>query len=152
MGPPTTGLASHWRRIELVEHDRATGWLVPRAVQLAQKWGATVAVDPGGPAGSFIPDLKMAGIEVVEVGGADLTKACGRFFDSVSERKVQIRTDARLDTAMAGAAKRPSGDAWVWTRKNSSSDISALVAVTIALWAVGQAGGPSAYISLSEVI
>jgi hypothetical protein len=32
--------------------------------------------------------------------------------------------------------KRRSGDAWAWSRKNSSIDISPLVAVTLALWGV----------------
>jgi hypothetical protein len=34
------------------------------------------------------------------------------------------------------------GDAWAWTRKNASTDVCPLVALTLALWA---AIGPSVY-------
>lgn len=128
-------------RVELLEHDRGTGWLVTRAQQLAQKWSASVAVDPGGPAGSFIPDLKAQSVPIIEVGGGDLTKACGLFFDAVIDRHIQVRSDARLDLAVAAANKRPAGDAWVWTRKASSTDISPVVAATIAYWAATSLGG-----------
>ena len=33
---------------------------------------------------------------------------------------------------MAGAEKRKVGDSWLWSRKDSSVDISPLVAVTLA--------------------
>jgi hypothetical protein len=33
-----------------------------------------------------------------------------------------------------GAAKRPLGDAWAWSRKSSGVDISPLVAITLAVW------------------
>jgi hypothetical protein len=89
---------------------------------------------------------------VIPVGGGDLTRACGLFFDAVAEGHIQIRTDGRLDQAVAAAKRRPSGDAWVWARKTSSADISPLVAVTVAYWQQAQGhGGPSAYVSLSEV-
>jgi hypothetical protein len=39
-----------------------------------------------------------------------------------------------LDAAVEGAAKRPMGDAWLWSRKNSTVDISPLVGCTLALW------------------
>lgn len=139
-------------RVELVDHERGIGWLVPRAVQLRDKWGVRqFTVDPGGPAGALIPELKAAGLQVVEVGGADLTKACGLFFDAVSDQKICIRTDPRLDGAVAAAKKRPSGDAWVWTRKSSSADISPVVAVTVAFWAASQALPASSYWSPDEL-
>ena len=37
-----------------------------------------------------------------------------------------------LDDACAAATRRPIGDAWAWGRKASGSDISPMVAVTIA--------------------
>jgi len=37
-----------------------------------------------------------------------------------------------LDEAIASATKRPLGDAWAWSRKNATTDISPLVAVTLA--------------------
>jgi Terminase large subunit, T4likevirus-type, N-terminal len=127
-------LADTEGRVELIENDRGTGWLVARSQQLAQKWGTSVAVDPNGPAGSLIPDLKTGGVRVIEVGGREFTKACGQFYDAVLGRQVHVRVDGRLDGAVAAAKKKPAGDAWVWARKGLS-DISPLVAATIALYA-----------------
>jgi hypothetical protein len=40
-----------------------------------------------------------------------------------------------LSAALAGAGKRPLGDAWAWDRRGTSVDISPLVAATLARWA-----------------
>lgn len=118
---------------ELIHHDRGTGWLVPRAVALAQKWGAAIAIDPTGPAGAFILPLEQAGVRVIPVGGQEFTKACGSFFTAVGDQDVKIRPHEDLNAAVAAAKKRPVGDAWVWARKTTLLDISPLVAVTLAL-------------------
>jgi hypothetical protein len=49
-------------------------------------------------------------------------------------RTVWHTTTAALTAAVRGASRRPMGDAWAWSRKNSLVDISPLVAVTLALW------------------
>ncbi len=139
-------------RVELLDQERGIGWMVPRARSLRDKWGVNqFAVDPGGPAGALIPDLKAAGLTVVEVGGGTFTKACGLFFDAVADAKIQILADSRLDLACAAAAKRPSGDAWVWTRKSSSTDISPLVAITLAYWVSQQILPGSTYWSPDDL-
>jgi hypothetical protein len=38
-----------------------------------------------------------------------------------------------LTAALSGAAKRQSGDVWLWSRSSSHVDITPLVAVTLAL-------------------
>jgi hypothetical protein len=43
---------------------------------------------------------------------------------------------------LKGATQRPLGDRWAWSRKNSSIDISPLVAVTLALWGVARQKPP----------
>jgi phage terminase large subunit-like protein len=138
--------------VELVDTDRGTGWLIPRARSLSERWGAAVAVDPAGPAGSFIAELESAGIKVVPVGGQEFTKACGGFFTAVGDQKLRVHADDRLNVAVAAAKKRPVGDAWVWARKTTQTDISPLVAVTIAHWAATSLGlGAPECILLSEV-
>ena len=120
---------------ELLDHERGTGWLVPRAQSLAQKWGAAFAIDPASPAGAFIAQLEQAGVNVIPIGGQEFHKACGAFFDAVGDGTVRVRIKAELDAACAAAKKRPIGDAWAWARKTTATDISPLVAVTIAYWA-----------------
>lgn len=122
-------------RVELIDYEVGTNWLVARAGQLAKKWGAPVAVNVSGPAGAFVSDLKTAGVKVVEVGSADLTKACGQFYDAVMGQNISVLTDLRLDRAVLAAQTRPSGDAWIWDRKSPLVDISPLMAATIALFA-----------------
>jgi len=139
-------------RLELLDSERGIGWMVPRAIQLRDKWGSNrLVVDPAGPAGALIPELRAANLEVIEVSGQEFTKACGLFYDAVTDGECQIRTDPRLDAACAAAAKRPSGDAWAWTRKSSSVDISPIVTVTLAYWVSQQIRPASSYWSASDL-
>lgn len=117
--------------VELIDHRPGTGWLVGRAHEVAARWDARVALDPAGPAGSFKSDLG----EVIEVGGREFAQACGAFYDDVMEGRARVHTHPSLSAAVAGAQKRPSGDAWAWARKDTSVDVSPLVAVTVARWA-----------------
>jgi hypothetical protein len=138
-------------RVELLEKDSGTGWILPTVTQLAQKWAAPIAVDPGGPAAFLIPDLERQGLRVVEVGGKDFSRACGLFYTAVADGEIQVRSDGRLDLALAAAKKREVGDAWAFARKSSSSDISPLVAVTVAFWAANQQPGASKFVDLDEI-
>jgi len=120
---------------ELVDHRGGTGWIVGRAVELTGRHGsARWLVDAVGPAGSLIPELERAGLTVQPVSPKEMVAACGQFYDAVMDGKIQIRHHPKLDEAVAGAAKRSVGDAWAWTRKNASTDVSPLVALTLGLW------------------
>lgn len=123
---------------EVVEHRGGLGWLVDRAVELNERWDRpTWAVDgrSTAPVASFVPKLRAAGLTVVEVPGGGMPAACGDFLDAVVDAKVRVRRHASLDAAVDAVDKRFSGDAWVWDRKDSETDISPLYAATIALWA-----------------
>lgn len=125
---------------ELVDYRQSIGWMVGRARELNEKWGsARWIVDAGGPAASLVPDLERVGLSVHPASARELIDACGSLYDRVMEGKVRIRRHPKLDDAAAGAAKRSIGDAWAWTRKNATADVSPLVAVTLALWGTGEA-------------
>lgn len=138
-------------RVELIEKDAGTGWLIPTVTQLARKWAAPVAVDPGGPAAFLIPELLRAGVRIVEVGGKDLGRACGLFYTAVADGEISVRSDGRLDLALAAAKKRELGDLWTFARKSSSADIAPLVAVTVAFWAAQQHPKPPTYYSSEDL-
>jgi hypothetical protein len=138
------------RKVELVEYERGTGWAVPRCEELARKWGTAIAVDPSGPAGAFGVELKQRGVRVIEVAGRDMANACGQFYDAVADQTVRIRTHDVLNAAVGAAMKRPTGDTWVWGRKNLT-DISPLVAVTLASYAASVAPGTPKYWSSDEL-
>ena len=127
--------------VEVAEHHPGTGWVVPWLVDKVTQWDpVAVVVDPAGPAGSLIPDLEAQGVVVVKVTARDLAQACGAFYDAVVpaepdlEPGLQHVGQADLDAAVAGAVRRELGDAWAWSRRTASVDISPLVAATLAAW------------------
>lgn len=136
------GVASRAGVCEVIKHDQGTSWLVPEAVQAAKKANAAVAYDRHGPAGVFGEELEKQGVKTINVSGEDMAHACSFFFDGVVDQKLRIRSHAGLNAAVAAARKRVSGDAWTWARRDATADLSPLVAVTIASWAVVYARKP----------
>jgi hypothetical protein len=123
------------RHVEVVEHRPGTGWVGQRVEDLAARWGpCAVVVDAKGPAGSLIAELERRGIEVVTPTEREHAQACGQLFDAVADATLRHLDQPELNAALAGAHKRPLGDAWAWARKGASVDISPLVAVTLAAW------------------
>jgi hypothetical protein len=129
--------------IETVENDRGTAWIVPRLVELAAKWRpCAVVLDPGSPAGSLITALQEGGVEPLLTSTRDVGQACGAFFDAVRDDRLRHLDDPRLNQAVSSARKRPLGDsgAWAWHRKDSTTDITPLVAATLALHGFARLG------------
>ncbi len=120
---------------EVVDHRPGIGWVVPRLLELHQRWKpCAVVVDPTGPAGSLIAPLEAAGLEVTQPSAREAAHAAGDVFDAVAEGTVRIVPRPALDAAVAGAQQRPLGDGWAWARKGLSVDICPLVALTLARW------------------
>jgi phage terminase large subunit-like protein len=127
-----SGGATH---VEVVDHRPGTGWVVERVVELTERWSPRAwVVDSGGPAGSLVPALERAGIEVVSPKSREVAAATGQFIDAVKEGTLVHLDQAPLAAALAGARLRSLGDASAWARRGVSVDISPLVAVTHAAW------------------
>jgi len=125
---------SEGREVELVDHRRGVGWLPDRIAGLDAKHGRNLwAFDAAGPVASVFDGLD---VEQHPLKGRDLPMACGQFFDDVAEVRIRVKRAVAFDTAVAGASRTFVGDAWKWVRKNSSTDITPLVAATVGLWAV----------------
>jgi hypothetical protein len=150
------------RRIfaEFIETERAAmsdedfarerlGWVAARLAELKARWNPpVVACDATGPAGALLNDVTAAGVEVKTASTRDHQQACGAFYDDVMDDRSRHtgEFDGELRAALAGADRRPVGDAWLWSRKSSTVDISPLVAVTLASWAATlpvEAAGPA---------
>jgi hypothetical protein len=136
--------------VELTDHRPGTGWVAQRVVDLVQRYGLEPVCDGSGPAASLIPEIENLGVAVRTTSAQEHARACGLFFDAVEQASVRHPASdeapggaAPLATALKGAAQRPLGDAWAWSRKNSAVDISPLVAVTLALWAAVEGGALS---------
>ncbi|MEU0831290.1 terminase [Streptomyces sp. NPDC005969] len=135
-------VAGPWRggtHVEIADHRPGMGWVVERAKELHERWKPRCwVVDAGGPAGSLIPDLAAElGVEVVSPKTREIAQATGQFYDAVTDQSLSHLDDAPLATALAGAQKRPMGDAWAWARRSVGVDISPLVAATFAKWGLG---------------
>ena len=133
------------RHVEVVDHRPGTGWVVERLQELTAAHAAgPIVLDERGPAASLLTPLRNAGVEVETVGSRELAEATGRMHDAIQEANVRHLGTPELRAAVRGAGRRPLGDAWAWSRKSSTVDISPLVAVTLASWAVENVG-PSVY-------
>jgi hypothetical protein len=132
--------------VELGENRRDTGWVVRSAAALSEKNGlARFCVLTRSPAGALIPDLKAAGVRVIEMSQADYAQACGIFYDRVIDRGLRHSAgQTAVDMAVGGAEKKPYGDAWVWNRRGHV-DIIPLIAETLAVWGHVVNGAPSVY-------
>ncbi len=117
---------------EVVDYRQGTDWVATRAVELRSKWGGKFAVAKSSPAASLIESLRSAGCEVVEITSEDHARSCGQLYDAVVQGRFRHLNQSHLNVAVRGAQRRDSGEAWVWSRRRSTIDISPLVAVTLA--------------------
>jgi hypothetical protein len=139
--------------VELTDNARGTEWVPARVAELVTKYSPSgVFCDPAGPAGSLLPTIAGLGVAVTQIQAAEHARACGRWYDLVTEGNLVHRGQRELLSALDGAVKRQLGDAWLWSRRSSSVDISPLVSVTLALWGSQQAISPPQIISLDEVV
>jgi len=134
--------------VELIESGSDLERIVQRAADVANQWNGLITIDRGSPAASAVPALerltwddttlqhKVRLIPLVE-----LVRASGDFHDAARRAAISHRGDYRLTDAVTGATKRKVGEAWAWQRRGGS-DISPLVAVTLARWGVVTAPEP----------
>lgn len=121
------------RHIETIEHRPGTQWVISRLIELRDTHRPiAIKCDERGPAASLLKRAENEGLEIETVNTAELTQACGDFFDGFAQAQIRHLGTSELVTAAKGAAKRSVGDSWLWSRKNSKVDISPLVAATIA--------------------
>jgi Phage Terminase len=145
--------------VEVIARRAGTDWLVPwltspeRSEDVRQ---AQVAIQAkGAPAASIVKELRDAKVNVVEWSGQGLGVATGTFYDRVraavgegsADAQLRHRDQPLLNLAAATASTRPVGDAWLWDRRRSVTDVAPLIAVTGALWCLTNSGRPrvSAY-------
>lgn len=134
--------------MEVIEHLPGTDWVIRRLNALRERWNpVAVAVDSKGPAGSLLTELEKQGYtkpadaddpaygDLLIPTAAEVAAACGQLIDAVSQGTVRHIDQSRLNSAVVGAKTRPLGEAWGWGRKVSGTDISPLVAATLARYA-----------------
>jgi hypothetical protein len=122
--------------VEVVEHRPRTSWMVPWLLDRIERLKpCAVVIDGASEAGSLIAPLEAASVEVVKPTFREMAQACGQLVEAVTDSgTLRHLGQVELAVALAGAQKRPLGDSWAWSRRDSSVDISPLVASTLALW------------------
>lgn len=124
--------------VELLECRQGIAWVVPYVARIVHAPGADfrcVVVDGRSPAASLIPDLVRAGVRVTVSDVRDMASACANLYDRAYEGTIRHIGQWQLNDALSAARKRPLLDgAWGWSRKEATSDITPIVAVTLALF------------------
>lgn len=131
---------------EVMKRERGTGWVVEYLQERVEKHRPEqVICDGSGPAASLLTPLQQVDIEVTVVTAKEHAQACGNFYDACEGKTLRHLDTPDMAAAIKGAVQRPLGDAWAWSRKNSTIDISPLVGCTLALWGISQGDGHSVY-------
>lgn len=125
--------------VEHADYRPGSAWLIDRAIEVAKRHDAPIALDPRGPLGPLFPRLEIAtadaGVDLIALDGSDTVRAFGALIAAVSARTLHHRNDPELAAAVAGIRVRQSGDSVRWSRTRSDADISPLIATATALWA-----------------
>jgi hypothetical protein len=140
--------------VEVVEHRAGTHWVVPWFVKRAGQY-AGVVVDPSGPAGPLVSQLEQAGQAVRSVNSRWHAHSVSQFYDAVVTGNLRHLGQVELDVALAGAAQRRYGELWLWSRRDLATDVSPLVATSLAVGGVLDPGeGPEVpvrFVSLADL-
>jgi hypothetical protein len=140
--------------LEILESGPDLDRIVQRAAEVANTWDAIITVDRGSPGSSSVATLERLtarpdGTNRVRlIPLTEFVRSCGDFHDAAVHGQVSHRGDYRLTDSVLGATKRSVSDAWAWRRRGEAlgrpdaSDITPLIAATLARWGVVAAPEP----------
>jgi hypothetical protein len=120
-----------------------TGWVIERLRELCRTYRPMAVCFPkNGPAAGLADLAESAGLTVMRAMSGDEAEAFSQMVTAVRNRRVIHlgREQApALWSAVASAETRVVGDGGqAWSRKESETDISPIVAATLACWALGK--------------
>jgi hypothetical protein len=131
---------------DVLDHRSGDRWVVPRLLELVERWKpCAVVIDKASQAGSLIKSLEDHQVEVTSPTGRQFAQACGWFGGAVVPVPGQAPMLAHLDqvpltAAVAGADRRKLAELWAWDKVGAATDISPLVAATLAVWGLQEKG------------
>lgn len=130
--------------LEVVDYRPGVGWAGPRLAELVATHRPVMTVADGtGPVLTVVDDARRAGVDVTQTNGREYTAACAGMLDKITAGAVLHRGDPALDSAVAGATRRPVGDGWGWSRRTSGVGVAALIAGSLAVWGHPRRPAPS---------
>jgi hypothetical protein len=129
--------------IEVIQAARGTDWVIDWLAARKDRYVGVAVQKMSAPVSGMIPDLKRAGVKVVEWGpGLELQSGCALFFDGICDHAIYHRPQPVLDRAAASGAARRVGDAWIFDRRNSPVDVAPIIACAAAVWLEGRPPKP----------
>lgn len=122
--------------IELEEQKTGVNWIAAHVEQLlrANPDIRALVIDAASPASSIVDDLARRGVKPTMTQARDMARACAQIYDGIVEGTLHHTDQPQVNYALANARRRALGDAWAWNRKSATSDITPIVACTLALW------------------
>ena len=110
-----------------------TGWIPDRLSELVESWKPCATVIDGySTAAALITEIEESGIAVEKTAAGDMARACNNFYAKVKEGTLRHQGSHELAMSVTAGKSRDLADSWAWDRKDKSSDITQLVAVTLA--------------------
>jgi phage terminase large subunit-like protein len=140
--------------LSLIEHRPGAAWVLDRMAELRDRYRcASVALNPASSAGAMVLDLQRAGWDVRPMSLREAVQATGALHRAVVDGGVVHVGDPIVTAALTSARRRNVGSerGWVFTSDGElDSDITPIVAVTEAAWALGVAESVPAPVPVVE--
>jgi hypothetical protein len=133
--------------VDVVYQNAGTSWLPTELARLLKRRENTgIYCDTGSLVESVLPGLDAVHIKPVMTTGKEMAAACAMFLDAVNDEQLRHPGTEALDVAVDAATQRDIGgsrawgweNAWAWNRRDEASDVSPLVAATLAMWGASQ--------------
>jgi phage terminase large subunit-like protein len=118
--------------VEVVRHSTGTAWLIDSCRRAYADTGHPIILDAKSPSGGVVQALTDAGVPVQEVSPAQFVRACASLQEAALNGRIHHLDQPALNEAITGADIRPVGEAWAFSARASSTDITPLLAVTLA--------------------
>lgn len=147
--PPNRAIASvalagmradgRWH-VELDDSRKGVDWVIPWVVSRASKnrLHAVVVDEMSGLVERRRDRNYLIGTDIIVTlagaEGRDMAIACAKYYDGIIDRSVFHTDQPQVNVALSLARKRPLAGGWAWNRKDAASDITPVVAETLALW------------------
>jgi len=126
--------------VEMYEERNGVDWAIPYVVEKAKTYRlhAVVVDELSGLVEKRRDRYFLVGSDVevtlASREGRDMVMACAKYYDGIHDGSVFHTDQPQVNVALSVATKRPLQGGWAWNRKDATSNISPVVAETLALW------------------
>lgn len=126
--------------VELDEERGGVDWAIPWVVARASKnrLHAVVVDELAGLTEKRRDKHYLIGTDILvtlaAAEGRDMAIGCAKFYDGIMDGSLFHTDQPQVNVALSVATKRPLQGGWAWNRKDATSNISPVVAETLALW------------------